>query len=260
MHLYLRRWEFTPQQPLTRARQRSDAAIAAWLQRDYPKIARRARQERALIYWGDETGISNQDQIGRGYAPKGQTPVVHKTAKKLATSMISAVNNRGLMRFMCFAGALNAALFIVFLRRLIASGSGKLFLIVDNLRVHHAVKVRRWVEAHRGEIELLFLPPYVAVTMDSGPLVLTNFGPPPGVGQAVPPRLVSFQAARARMTASGSRAMTRKRVAAGPDGRRRPCSYCCTRSMPMPKARANFACDMPNRARIVFTSSGVGGG
>ena len=160
VHLYLRRWEFTPQKPLTRATQRSDAAIAAWLKRDYPKIARRAQQEQALIYWGDETGISNQDQIGRGYAPKGQTPVVHKTAKKVATSMISAVNNRGLMRFMCFAGALNATLFIMFLRRLIASGSGKLFLIVDNLRVHHSVKVSRWVEAHRDEIELFFLPPY----------------------------------------------------------------------------------------------------
>jgi hypothetical protein len=28
----------------------------------------------------------------------------------------------------------------------------------------------------------------MAVTMDSGPLVLTNFGPPPGDGQAEPPR------------------------------------------------------------------------
>ena len=160
VHLYLKRWEFTPQKPLTRATQRSDATIAAWLKRDYPKIARRARQEQALIYWGDETGISNQDQIGRGYAPKGQTSVVHKTAKKVSTSMISAVNNRGLMRFMCFAGALDAALFIMFLRRLIGSGPGKLFLIVDNLRVHHSVKVTRWVDAHRDEIELFFLPPH----------------------------------------------------------------------------------------------------
>jgi transposase len=160
VQLYLRRWQFTPQKPLSRATQRSDAAIAAWLRRDYPKIARRAKQDKALIYWGDETGISNQDQVGRGYAPKGQTPVVHKTARKLSTSMISAVNNRGLMRFMCFRGALNAALFIVFLRRLIQSGSGKLFLIVDNLRVHHSVKVSQWVQAHRDEIELFFLPPY----------------------------------------------------------------------------------------------------
>jgi transposase len=74
--------------------------------------------------------------------------------------MISAVNNRGLMRFMCFKGALNASLFIAFLRRLIKDASGKQFLIVDNLRVHRSVKVNKWVAEHNGEIELFFLPPY----------------------------------------------------------------------------------------------------
>ena len=48
--------------------------------------------------------------------------------------MISAVNNRGLMRLMCFKGALNAGLFIVFLSRLFKGAPGKIFPIVDNLR------------------------------------------------------------------------------------------------------------------------------
>jgi transposase len=160
VQLYLLRWGFTPQKPLSRATQRSDEAIQHWLEREYPKIARRAKREKALIYWGDETGVSNQDQIGRSYAPKGQTPVVHRTAKKISTSMISAVNNRGLMRFKCFKGALNAGLFIVFLSRLIKDAPGKIFLIVDNLRVHRSVKVSKWVAVHNDEIELLFLPPY----------------------------------------------------------------------------------------------------
>jgi transposase len=160
VHLYLLRWGFTPQKPLSRASQRSDAVIQRWLEREYPKIARRAKRQKALIYWGDETGVSNQDQIGRSYAPKGQTPVVRRTAKKISTSMISAVNNRGLMRFMCFKGALNAGLFIAFLRRLINGASGKQFLIVDNLRVHRSVKVSKWVAEHNDRIELFFLPPY----------------------------------------------------------------------------------------------------
>jgi len=160
VQLYLARWGFTPQKPLSRATQRSDAAIARWLAQEYPRIARRAKREKALIYWGDETGVSNQDQVGRGYAPQGQTPVLRKTATKLSTSMISAVNNRGLMRFMCYKGALNARLFVAFLRRLIDGATGKLFLIVDNLRVHHAVKVKTWVAEHRDAIELFFLPPY----------------------------------------------------------------------------------------------------
>ncbi|HEY0723106.1 MAG TPA: IS630 family transposase, partial [Pyrinomonadaceae bacterium] len=105
-------------------------------------------------------GISNQDQVGRGYAPRGQTPVVRLTAKKISTSMISAVNNQGLMRFMCYKGALNATLFIAFLKRLVKAAGKKVFLIVDNLRVHHAVKVSTWAAAHKDEIELFFLPAY----------------------------------------------------------------------------------------------------
>lgn len=46
----------------------------------------------------------------------------------------------------------------MFLRRLIASGSGKLFLIGDNLLVHHSVKVSWGVEVHRDESELFFPP------------------------------------------------------------------------------------------------------
>ena len=154
MRLYLKRWEFTPQKPLKRATQRSPEAVRRWLEEEYPRIARRAKREKTHIYWGDETGISNQDQVGRSYAPRGQTPVIRLTAKKISTSMISAVNNKGLMRFMCFKGALNASLFIMFLRRLIKAAEKKVFLIVDNLRVHHAVKVNKWVTAHKDEIEM----------------------------------------------------------------------------------------------------------
>ena len=65
VQLYLRRWSLTSQKPLARAKERQPAAIAAWLETSYPAIARRARAAGAVIYWGDETGISNQDQIGR---------------------------------------------------------------------------------------------------------------------------------------------------------------------------------------------------
>jgi transposase len=160
VQLYLQRWGLTPQKPLVRAKQRQPAAIAAWLATSYPAIARRAKAVRAVIYWGDETGISNQDQIGRSYAPKGQTPVVARTAKRISQSMISAVSNRGLMRFMLYEGALNADRFIAFLRRLVRDAGRKVILIVDNLKVHKAHKVQAWVASHAHEIELYYLPSY----------------------------------------------------------------------------------------------------
>ena len=160
VQLYLQRWGMTPQKPLARARERQPSAIAAWLAQHYPAIARRAKAAGAAIYWGDETGISNQDQIGRSYAPRGQTPVIRRTAKRITQSMISAVSNRGLMRFMFYEGALNADRFTAFLRRLGKDAGQKVFLIVDNLKVHHAAKVKTWVAAHAHEIELFYLPAY----------------------------------------------------------------------------------------------------
>ena len=105
-------------------------------------------------------GISNQDQIGRSYAPKGKTPVVAQTAKRIAQDMIAAVSNRGLMRFMLYEGALDADRFIGFLRRLTKDAGQKVLLIVDNLKVHPAKKVAAWVASHRHEVKLFYLPAY----------------------------------------------------------------------------------------------------
>jgi transposase len=160
VQLYLKRWGLTPQKPVARAKERSPAAVQAWLERAYPAIAKRARAERAVIYWGDETGISDQDQVGRSWAPKGETPVVSRTAKRIAQSLIAAVSNRGLMRFMLYDGALDADRFIAFLRRLVRDAGRKVFLIVDNLKVHHAKKVAAWVASHLHEVELFYLPAY----------------------------------------------------------------------------------------------------
>lgn len=157
---YLKRWSFTPQRPMKRALERRDARIETWLQTDYPKIRKRAKKEGAVIHWGDETGLSNQANYGRSFAPKGQTPVILRTAKRHTTSMISSITNRGQARFMIYEGALNADLFLAFLKRLIKAAEQKVFLIVDNLRVHKAHKVTAWVERRKERIELFFLPAY----------------------------------------------------------------------------------------------------
>jgi transposase len=157
---YLKRWSFTPQRPMKRAFERRDARVETWLKTDYPKIKKRAKKEGAVIHWGDETGLSNQANYGRSFAPKGQTPVIRRTARRHTTSMISSITNRGQARFMIYEGALNADLFLAFLKRLIKAAKQKVFLIVDNLRVHKAHKVTAWVDQRKDRIELFFLPAY----------------------------------------------------------------------------------------------------
>ena len=143
---------------MRRAGERQPAAITAWLESAYRGIAARAKRAKAVVYRGDETGISNQDRIGRSWAPRGQAPVTTGDARRFGESMISAVRNRGLMRFMLHGGALNIERFLTFLRRLIKDAGQKVFLIVDDLRAHHAKRVDAWIAAHAHEIELFYLP------------------------------------------------------------------------------------------------------
>ena len=157
---YLRGWGFTAQRPMKRAIERSEPTVRAWLERDYPAIAARAKAEGCEIQWTGETGISNQANYGRSFAPRGKTPVIPRPAARFSQSMISSLTNQGKLRFMVYDGALNAAIFLRFLRRLIKDAPRKVFLIVDNLRVHRAKLVNAWVAENADRIELFYLPPY----------------------------------------------------------------------------------------------------
>jgi transposase len=74
--------------------------------------------------------------------------------------MISAINNYGTCRFMCYEESMTQQRFIEFLRRLVHDSDRKVFLIVDNLRVHLGKIVKQWLENHVGEIEIFFTSPY----------------------------------------------------------------------------------------------------
>lgn len=157
---YLKRWGFTPQKPVKRAYEQNPKAVQRWLDEEYPEIKARARREDAEIYWGDETGMRNDSQHERGYAPKGRTPVVRLNAKRTSTNMISAITNQGKVRFRVFDGSMNTDILIDFCKRLIKSAQRKVFLVLDNLRVHHARIFNAWLAEHAEEIEVFYLPSY----------------------------------------------------------------------------------------------------
>jgi hypothetical protein len=98
---------------------------------------------------------------GRSYAPAGKTPVAYAmggTRQKL--SMIATVTNQGKARWMITEEAFNSGKLSEFLKALIKDASRKVFLILDNLRVHHSKPVKAWLEENREMIEVFYLPSY----------------------------------------------------------------------------------------------------
>lgn len=157
---YLKRWEFTPQKPLKRAYEQRPAAVKKWLKEEYPAIMDRAKRENAEIHWGYETGVRSDSQHGRGYSPRGKTPVIRLSAKRASLNMISTVTNQGKARFMIYQGSMNAQRLIKFLKQLTKKNDRKIFLVLDNLRVHHARLVQEWLAAHSEEVEVFYLLSY----------------------------------------------------------------------------------------------------
>jgi len=157
---YLDRWGFTCQRPTTKAYSQDDVKVKAFMEDEYPAIARRAAAEGAEIYWGDETGINNQEHYQRGFSPRGVTPQMMNEGKREKVSMISAITGRGTARFMIYEGAMTQQRFIAFMRRLTHDADRKVFLVVDNLVVHHGKLVQKWLEGHKDNIEVFYLPSY----------------------------------------------------------------------------------------------------
>lgn len=157
---YLKAWGMSPQKPVRRAYERNDAAIARWLRQEYPAIARQAKQEKAVIYWGDEMGLRSDHVAGTSYALLGQTPLVRATGQRFGCNMISAITNRGQLAFMVFHGKFDGRLFVEFMRRLLKQASGKIYLIVDGHPVHRSTVAKRFVDTHAERLRLIRLPGY----------------------------------------------------------------------------------------------------
>ena len=169
---YLAAWGYTPQRPIRRAYEQDNEAVKKWKVEQYPAIKERAKAENGEIHWCDETCAKACQHGPRGYAPKGKTPEFRPIANQgVKVNMISSITNQGKVRFMLSEKAFNAKLFKEFMQRLIKDTKRKVFLIVDNLRVHHACCNKPWLQKNIDRIELFYLPSY---SPDLNPVELLN--------------------------------------------------------------------------------------
>ncbi len=150
----------TPQRPVWRAYQQRPEAVQKWLQEEYPRIQRLARQKGAVIFFGDEAGIRSDHHAGTTWAARGKTPVVSSTGARFGLNLISAVSAQGEFRFMVLRGRLGAGSFIEFIKRLLHGVPRMVFLIVDGHPAHKAKIVSRFIATVGDRFRLFFLPPY----------------------------------------------------------------------------------------------------
>ncbi len=129
-----------------------------WLQEEYATIRAKAKQEKAEIHWGDEMSLRPDGQGGRGYGKHEHSSFIQETGYCLSCNMISTITNQRKLHFMMFQDRLTQPVLLAFLRRLLRSAKGKVFLFVKGHPVYHGKMVQRWLAAQQDHISLSFLP------------------------------------------------------------------------------------------------------
>lgn len=150
----------TPQKPVRRAFQRDDQECMQWMTEEFPQIVRGARRRQATLLFLDETGVHEAAAVGRTWGVRGKTPVVRVSGSRRKINVISAVSPRGRLWFRCFAGNLNAPLFIEFLQALLEDFTKPIDLILDRHPAHVAASVRRFLQDNKRRIRVHYLPGY----------------------------------------------------------------------------------------------------
>jgi transposase len=156
----MKRLGLSRQRPLERASQQDPKKVEQWLHQQYPAIKQEAKKEKREIYFSDEAGFHATAQYGSTWAPRGETPVIKTSGKREKVNVISAINNKGKLRFMLYESSFNGTIFIQFLKRLIQNQKTPITLIVDGHKSHFTKQVKKYAASTKGQLKIYQLPPY----------------------------------------------------------------------------------------------------
>jgi transposase len=152
------RW--TPQVPIKRAIQRDEDAIRRWRVEAWPELLSRARRERRVLVFEDESGFYLLPGLVRTYAPEAQTPVIKEKQTRDHLSVMGGMTPRGKVYTLVRQESLNGMHCIEFLGHLLRVAGERLLVIWDGSPIHRRAAVREFLAGTRGKIWVEALPGY----------------------------------------------------------------------------------------------------
>jgi transposase len=152
---HLERWGFRPQKPLQRSYEQNSRFVRSWLDKEYPRLHKKAKRESARIYWGSETWLRPDRIIGQLYGLEGDDLDFFVDRNPLHGRMVSATTNRGELCFLVYDESYCSEVVIDFMQRLVRKTAKKIYLIVDDHPAHRTRIVKRWLKENNDRIHLI---------------------------------------------------------------------------------------------------------
>jgi transposase len=157
---YLKRWNYTCKKPSKKAYEQKQSDIDMYKQVTYKALRDKVIKEDGILYFLDETGIKSNCSSMRVFGPKGVRSTIDLSAQKFSKNIIIAFSDQGHIRYMTYDKNMNTQLYIKFLEKLLKTSKKKIFLVADNMAVHHSKILKEWLKGKEHLIELHYLPSY----------------------------------------------------------------------------------------------------
>ncbi len=156
----LRELRWTAQVPVRRALQRDEEAVRRWRDEVWPGLQRRARRERRVLVFEDESGFYLLPGLVRTYAPEAHTPVLRHWQTRDHLSVMGGMTPEGKVYTLARQESLNGLHVVEFLAHLLRVAGERLLVIWDGSPIHRRAAVQEFVAATRGKVRVEALPGY----------------------------------------------------------------------------------------------------
>ncbi len=148
----LKELRWTPQKPIKRAIQRDEEAISSWRVEVWPELRRKARRERRVLIFEEESGFYLLPGIVKTYAPEGLTPILREKQTRDHLSVMGAMTPEGRVYNLVREESLNGLHCIEFLLHLLRVAGERLLIVWDGSPIHRRREVKEFVASTRGRI------------------------------------------------------------------------------------------------------------
>jgi transposase len=156
----LREAGLTYQKPEREYYEIDEQARQQWLRYEVPRIRRAVRENRAILYFQDESNVSLTAFLGKTWAPCGETPRAKVTGKRGGVAAMSAISRRGQLLFRLHDKRIASAEVVAFLEQMLKHHPGRhLVVVMDQAPPHTSQQTTRFVESQR-RLHVFYLPKY----------------------------------------------------------------------------------------------------
>lgn len=157
---HLKKIGISYQKPSYVASEQDPNEVEKFINEEFPKIQKLAKEINADIFFEDEAGVDLRQHSGRTWGAIGETPKISATDKRGGYNILCIVSIDGTMRFSIRDGTIDENVFIKFLKQILRGRERPIILIMDRASFHTSKKVREFVNSHSDKLRIFFLPKY----------------------------------------------------------------------------------------------------